>query len=38
LVDNLLLTGQNVVPNRLLADGYPFRHATLESALAELLR
>jgi uncharacterized protein len=38
LVDNLLLSGQNVVPNRLLADGYPFRHSTLESALAELLR
>jgi uncharacterized protein len=38
LVDNLLLTGQHVLPNRLLADGFPFRHATLPSALAELLR
>jgi uncharacterized protein len=38
LVENLLLTGQNVQPTRLLADGYPFKHATLDSALAALLR
>jgi uncharacterized protein len=38
LVENLLLTGQNVRPTRLLADGYAFKHATLDTALASLLR
>jgi uncharacterized protein len=37
LVENLLLTGQNVLPTRLIADGYPFKHAMLDSALAALL-
>ena len=38
LVDNVLLTGQRVLPARLLADGYEFHHPTLEAALRTLLR
>jgi uncharacterized protein len=38
LVENLLLTGQKVMPSRLLADGYPFRHATIEAAFADILQ
>lgn len=37
LADALLFTGQRVVPKALLADGYVFTHATLESALRDLL-
>lgn len=37
LVDNLLLSGQRVLPKVLLADGYTFRHATLPDALASIL-
>ncbi|CAN7688242.1 TIGR01777 family oxidoreductase [Pseudoduganella sp. LjRoot289] len=34
---DLLLEGQTVVPARLLASGFAFRHATVKSALAGLL-
>ncbi|MET4616680.1 uncharacterized protein (TIGR01777 family) [Stenotrophomonas sp. 2619] len=34
----LLLTGQNVVPARALADGYVFKHPRLEQALEAILR
>jgi len=37
LSENLLFTGQKVVPTALLADGYEFRHPTLEAALRDLL-
>lgn len=37
LADALLFTGQRVVPKALLSDGYVFTHATLESALRDLL-
>lgn len=37
LVDQLLLGGQRVVPERLIGDGYGFRHPTLEAALRDLL-
>ena len=37
LADALLFTGQKVLPNALLADGYRFIHADLESALRSLL-
>jgi len=37
LAENLLFTGQKVVPTSLLADGYEFRHPTLEAALRDLL-
>ncbi len=33
LADNLLFTGQRVVPNVLIADGYEFRHPDLADAL-----
>ena len=33
----LLVYGQRVAPRRLLAQGFEFRHATFESALADLL-
>ena len=38
LTEALLLTGQRVVPAKLLADGYQFQHTTLEAALRTLLR
>ncbi|MEY3595738.1 MAG: hypothetical protein RL576_1152, partial [Actinomycetota bacterium] len=34
----LLFTGQRVVPNALLADGFRFSHSTLEEALRNLLQ
>ncbi len=37
LADNLLFTGQNVVPAALENDGYRFEYATLDSALRDLL-
>jgi uncharacterized protein (TIGR01777 family) len=37
LVDELLLASQRVQPDRLLADGYPFRHPELVPALRDLL-
>ncbi len=37
LADNLLFTGQKVLPRVLLADGYEFRHPDLETALRALL-
>lgn len=38
LVDNLLLSGQRVLPEVLLADGYAFQHPTLAAALEALLQ
>ena len=37
LADALLFTGQRVVPNALVADGFPFAHPTLDVALRALL-
>lgn len=37
LADALLFTGQRVVPNALVADGYHFAHPTLDVALRTLL-
>ena len=37
LADNLLFTGQRVLPTILLGDGYEFAHPDLESALCALL-
>lgn len=37
MADELLLSSQNVYPERLLASGYTFKHPTLDSALASLL-
>jgi len=37
LVHHLLLSGQRVLPRRLEASGYPFRHPDLEGALRALL-
>ncbi|MEM1334628.1 MAG: TIGR01777 family oxidoreductase [Actinomycetota bacterium] len=37
LAENLLFTGQRVLPSALEADGYEFHHPTLESALRHLL-
>lgn len=34
--NDLLLNSQNVTPERLLSDGFEFRHATAQSALQEL--
>ena len=38
LADALLFTGQRVVPNALLGDGFRFSHSTLEEALRNLLQ
>jgi NAD dependent epimerase/dehydratase family enzyme len=38
LADALLFTGQRVAPNALLASGYGFHHATLDRALADILK
>ena len=38
LVDNLLLSGQRVLPRALLDDGYTFEHPTLAAALGALLQ
>jgi uncharacterized protein (TIGR01777 family) len=37
MADELLLTGQRVVPKRLLESGYRFRHEDLEAALRHVL-
>jgi uncharacterized protein (TIGR01777 family) len=37
LADELLLGGQQVLPAKILASGFEFRHPTLASALADLL-
>lgn len=37
LVENVIATGQRVLPKALLADGYTFHHDTLERALRSLL-
>lgn len=37
LAEALLYTGQRVVPTKLTASGFPFRHPDLESALREIL-
>ena len=37
LVDQLLLTSQRVVPGRLTASGYTFRHPDLDGALRAVL-
>jgi NAD dependent epimerase/dehydratase family enzyme len=37
LVENLLFSGQKVVPQVLLDHGYEFRHAELPAALSDLL-
>jgi hypothetical protein len=37
MADHLLLTGQKVLPRRLLETGYRFRHPSLEGALRHLL-
>jgi NAD dependent epimerase/dehydratase family enzyme len=37
LADALLFTGQRVVPNALVADGFHFAHPTLDVALRALL-
>jgi len=36
LADELLLGGQQVLPAKILASGFEFRHPTLASALADL--
>ena len=37
MADELLLTGQRVLPAKLRASGYPFRHSRLEDALRHVL-
>jgi uncharacterized protein len=37
LVDNVLVTGQKVIPTVLLATGYSFQHETLDTALVSVL-
>jgi hypothetical protein len=37
MADELLLASQRVLPARLEASGYPFRHPTLEGALRAAL-
>src|SRR3954453_3572378 len=37
LVDNVLLTGQRVLPTALLGDGYTFQHPTLDAAMSAVL-
>ncbi|CAN5224894.1 TIGR01777 family oxidoreductase [soil metagenome] len=36
--NDLLLTSENVVPERLLADGFVFRYETVQSAIGEIAR
>jgi uncharacterized protein len=38
MADELLLSGQNVIPKRLLEAGYVFRHTDIEQLLTEILR
>jgi NAD dependent epimerase/dehydratase family enzyme len=35
---DLLLTSEDVVPERLLADGFVFRYETVQSAIGEIAR
>jgi NAD dependent epimerase/dehydratase family enzyme len=35
--EDLLLTSENIVPERLVADGFEFRHPTVESAIDAML-
>jgi uncharacterized protein (TIGR01777 family) len=37
VADEVLLSGQNAIPKRLLEAGYVFRHADIEQALSEIL-
>jgi uncharacterized protein (TIGR01777 family) len=37
MADELLLSGQNVIPKRLLEAGYKFRHTDIEPTLTEIL-
>ena len=37
MVDELLLKGQRVTPNRLLDSGFDFRFSSLDSALIDIL-
>jgi uncharacterized protein len=37
LADEILLSGQNVIPKRLLEAGYVFKHTDVENALAKIL-
>jgi NAD dependent epimerase/dehydratase family enzyme len=37
MAEELLLSGQNVIPERLLKDGFEFQYADLAAALGELL-
>jgi hypothetical protein len=37
LADDLLLSGQRVLPDKAEASGFKFRHATLRSALSAML-
>jgi len=36
-VEELLLSGQRVVPAKMSVSGYPFIHETLESALVDVV-
>ncbi|MGE8362265.1 TIGR01777 family oxidoreductase [Pseudomonas sp.] len=38
MADEVLLSGQRVVPDKLLQHGYVFRHAALDTALEDLIR
>ena len=38
MAEELLLSGQNAIPKRLLECGYSFKHTDLEKALSEILR
>ena len=38
MADELLLSGQNVIPKRLMESGFIFKHPEIEQALSEILR